>query len=58
MNVVKTVKLIKMRYCKQCKGKNVADIEMTFTLYPNGDGYLQYKTIFCPCRGQQNNLSL
>lgn len=47
-----------MRYCKQCKGKNVADIEMTFTLYPNGDGYLQYKTIFCPCRGQQNNLSL
>jgi len=41
-------KIVKMKYCRKCHGKNVADVEVIAKKYGE-DTYINYKTINCPC---------
>lgn len=48
----------KMRYCGKCGGKHYADVEIKSTTYPNGDGYINIKTLFCPCSYEMSILQI
>jgi hypothetical protein len=44
-------KVVKMAYCAKCKGKHMADVEVTATNYGE-DTFIKYKTLNCPCYGE------
>lgn len=48
-------KVVKMAYCKKCRGKFMADVQVEVKQYGQ-DFYFNYKTLNCPCYGthQQN----
>lgn len=41
-------KIVIMRYCRRCRGKYDAQVQITAKNYGE-DTYIQYKTISCSC---------